>query len=191
MSLSSAQPLQQLIAGESAAHLEALRQGETVITGQAGQYTAQVMVAASPETAWEVLTDYENFADFLPTVTASQVLQDQGDRKVVEQIDRRQVLLAHVESRLCTENYENLDLLRIDFRLLEGDLKHLQGYWQVDAIATEAGFAQASESEAVLVTQAIAAEAGVGLLDGAFYGLLESSLQENLQAIKHEAERRP
>ena len=187
MSLSSAQPLQQLIVGESAAHLEALRQGETVITGQAGQYTAQVMVAASPATAWAVLTDYENFADFLPTVAKSQVLEDQGDRKVVEQIDRRQVLLAPVESRLCTENHEYPDCLRIDFRLLEGDLKELQGYWRVDAIAT----APETEPEAVLVTQAIAAEAGVGLLDRAFYGLLESSLQENLQAIKHEAERRP
>lgn len=39
----------------------------------------------SVDTAWQVLTDYNNFNQFLPNVPASKVIADEGDRKIFEQ----------------------------------------------------------------------------------------------------------
>ncbi|MEO1004752.1 MAG: cyclase/dehydrase, partial [Cyanobacteria bacterium J06638_38] len=38
------------------------------------------------------MTDYENFAEFLPGVTSSELLENDGDRKVFEQINQIKAL---------------------------------------------------------------------------------------------------
>lgn len=180
-----AQPLDMAVSDLTAAQRDSLRQGEVVVNGKAGQYVGLVLAAGSTASAWAVLTDYRNFEAFLPSVVQSRVLETDGDRHVVEQIDQRQVLLASVKSRVCTENVEQPQD-RIDFRLLEGDLKTLQGYWQLRWVQGAAG----DRSPQVLISQTVTAEADAGLFEGAFHGIFEDSLRDNLDAIRQEVERR-
>lgn len=182
---STAQPLDQLTPKLSEADQTLLQRKDPVVTNQNSQFTGQILANASVETAWDVLTDYRRFADFLPTVTASRVLEADGNRKVVEQIDARKVLFAEVESRVCTENIEKAPN-RIDFQLLEGDLKTLQGQWRVAPVTTE----PSGDRPQVLITQEVEAEADAGLFEGAFHSIFESSLKENLTAIQTEVEQR-
>jgi len=46
---------------------------------------ASVEVNADPRTAWEVLTDYDHLADFIPDMKSSRVLRRDPGRVVVEQ----------------------------------------------------------------------------------------------------------
>jgi len=66
----------------------ALREGQVIIAGEKGDYICRFLVNASVDTAWQVLTDYNNFELFLPGVTDSQLLESNGDRKIFEQINR-------------------------------------------------------------------------------------------------------
>jgi ribosome-associated toxin RatA of RatAB toxin-antitoxin module len=162
-----------------------LQQGEPVVTVSGSQFIGQIIATASLDQVWTVLTDYENFSDFLPTVVSSRVLESEGDRHIVEQIDSRKVLLAEVQSRVCTENIETTHQ-RIEFHLVEGDLDQMDGYWQMSPIANR------SESESspsqLLITQAVTAEAGTGPFEGIFHAIFEESLKGNLRAIRERAE---
>lgn len=162
-----------------------LREGQVVVTGKNGDYVAKILVTATPALVWSVLTDYTNFHKFLPHVVSSQILGIHGDRQVVEQIDSRQVFFINHQSRLRTENIlkENQ---RIDFHLVDGDLKQLQGYWLLELVSTYPGAIPTQ----VLITQKIDAQPKNGTPQGIFNGILKNSLQENLTAISKEIARR-
>lgn len=64
-------------AGELAIDVE--REGEFV------SVKASVEVNAEPRIAWEVLTDYDHLAEFIPDMKSSRVVRRDGSRVVVEQ----------------------------------------------------------------------------------------------------------
>lgn len=180
-------PLTLLTDQLSASERDRLCARQPIVTGQSGHYVGWVLTSASPETVWAVLTDYANFSQLLPSVVDSQVLKAEGSRKVVEQLDVRRVLFTEVKSRVCTENIENPPD-RIDFRLIDGDLDRLEGNWKI-YLAEPADSAKRQVPQ-VLITQTVDVEASVGLFEGLFHPIFQSSLKENLAAIQHEAERR-
>jgi len=50
---------------------DSLRKGQTVVTGSSGKYVARVLLTASPDAVWRVLTDYANLYKFIPNMTSS------------------------------------------------------------------------------------------------------------------------
>ena len=160
-----------------------LQRGEVAIAQQHNQYQAQVLADASVDTAWTVLNDFESLPDFLPTIVSSRVVDDRGNQKVVEQVDRRRVLMMTVDSTIRTQNIAKPDERRIDFHLIDGNLKKMDGYWQIDAVATDF-------TEQALITHVVEANAEAGLFDGMFHKIFADSLQDNMLAIKAEVERR-
>ncbi|WP_199246749.1 SRPBCC family protein [[Phormidium] sp. ETS-05] len=158
----------------------ALRNGQTVVTGENGQYEAKILISARPDTVWAVLTDYNNFSRFLPNVVSSQLLSVNGNTKVVEQIAVRSVLGVTVRSRLRTESREN-GRSQIDFRLVGGDLKTLQGFWKIESVPG---------SNQVLLIHQVEAQPQPGIPPGIFYGIFKNSLNPTLNAIRQEAQRR-
>ncbi|MGB3612448.1 MAG: SRPBCC family protein [Elainellaceae cyanobacterium] len=158
-----------------------LHGGRCVIVESQNRHQGFILIDTDRATVWEVITDYENFPSFLPTVVETRVVADEGDRKLVEQVDERNVLFTTVTSRIQTENVETPPH-QITFRMTEGDLNHFQGRWQ--AIA-------ATESERpTLLLQTVEAEAGVGPLEMAFDQILLRSLKANLESISRETSRR-
>lgn len=174
-------PVDQLPATQRAV----LRKGQPLVFGEKGKYTAKILLNASQETAWSVLTDYGNISKFMPNVVSSQILAVNGNQKVIEQVDARQVFLINVRSRIrsaVTETAKN----RIDFRQLEGDLRSMQGYWKVEPVAPYRG----APANQVLITQVIEVEPQAGTPKEIFYSLFKSSLGEGLSAIQREVSRR-
>jgi ribosome-associated toxin RatA of RatAB toxin-antitoxin module len=162
---------------------KALHRKQPVITGRAGDYVGWILTNADLETAWDVLTDYEHFDQFLPSVASSHVLESTENRKVVEQVDRRRVLLMDITSKVQTENIEQAPN-QIQFRLMKGDLNTLEGSWTARVTDGDQAHPQ------TLITQAVKANASAGFLEGMFHQVFEASLKENLQAIQQEIERR-
>lgn len=173
------QPLDALTTGLSELQQQALRRGEAIVSGHAGQYVAQVVIESEPEAAWQVLTDFEHLAQFLPNVVATQVLEASAQRTVVEQTNVSQILFAQVQSQVRTENRVKAPG-KLDFHLLEGDLNHLQGYWQVLPLI----------SSQVLVKQVVSADADMGFLEGSFHLLFRETLKRTLTAIQQETQAR-
>ncbi|KAF3890740.1 cyclase/dehydrase [Tolypothrix bouteillei VB521301] len=163
----------------------ALRKGESLVTGEKGKYTARVLVTTSLDTAWEVVTDYSNFAKFLPNVVSSKVISVNKNQKVIEQVDSRQVLLLRVKSRVRSAITETAKS-RVDFQLVEGDLKSMKGYWLIEPIATYTG----AKATQVLITQVVEAQPKSGTPAKVFYSIFKDSLSNTMGAIKQEVEKR-
>lgn len=167
-------PIAQLPAQEQAT----LQSGEAYLTGQNGQYTCRILVTAPVATAWKVLTDYNNFKNFLPNVTASQVVESKGNRKVFEQVYTIQALIFSQDSRVriaATESYPK----KIDFQMVEGDLNSLKGVWRIDPVS----------SNQVLITHQVAVTPKTKKNRALFYGIYENELENTLRAVKQQAEK--
>jgi ribosome-associated toxin RatA of RatAB toxin-antitoxin module len=163
---------------------DSLRQGKVILNGEKGKYTARILVTGSVTTAWAVLTDYDNFEQFLPNVDNSQLLETNGNRKVFEQINRIRAFIFNKKSRVrlaVTETYPQ----QIAFSVVDGDLKSLNGVWQLEPISP---YPSAPPNQ-VLITHEVNVEPN-GSTGGLFYGIYEDALQDTLVAIKQEVEER-
>ncbi|MEO1069139.1 MAG: SRPBCC family protein [Cyanobacteria bacterium J06638_6] len=161
-----------------------LAKRDVVIKGRQGQYGVMLATAVPPAAAWAVLTDYSNFDKFLPTVVKSRIVESDGDRTIVEQVDRRRILLTTMESKVLTENLE-LDGQQISFRLLEGNLEYMYGHWRIDEATPDL-----TSRGHCLISQQVRAEADVGPFKSMFYNLFEASLIDTIKALRTEMERR-
>lgn len=161
----------------------ALRDGKVTLDGSEGNYTARVLVKASPAKAWEVLTDYNNFDRFLPNVASSQLLEANGNIKIFEQVNSVQVLVINKKTRIriaTTESYPK----QINFRIVNGDLKSLNGKWTIEPVSPYSG----APADYVLVTHQVSVQPLAG--GSIFYGIYEDTLEKTLAAIKKETELR-
>ncbi|WP_330484613.1 SRPBCC family protein [Tumidithrix elongata] len=164
---------------------DALRKGMVVVTGDRGQYVARILVNASVPTAWNVLTDYGNLANFIPNMASSRVLENNGDRKVVEQVDQRQIFLTTITSRTklaITESNQQ----QIDFSLISGDLAGMTGSWQLEPVSV----VPRQPPTQVLITYTVNVQPNDSTPSDVFYQIFKASLRETLDAIGQEISRR-
>jgi ribosome-associated toxin RatA of RatAB toxin-antitoxin module len=178
------QPAEAYLAKLTPADWSVLAKRKVLVKGGQGQYGIMAVSSVSAAAAWAVLTDYNNFYKFLPTVVKSRVVEVQGDRTIVEQIDRRRILLTTMESTVLTENLE-LDGQQISFRMLEGNLEYMYGHWRIDASPPEL-----VNAGGCLLSQQVRAEADVGPFKSMFYNLFETGLVDTIKALRSEMERR-
>ena len=163
----------------------ALRQGKSLVTGSNGKYTGKVLVTATPATAWQVLTDYNNFYRFLPSVVSSKLIQNNGDRKVFEQVQVIRVFAISKKARVriaVKETYPK----QIAFSLVEGDLKSLQGAWRIEPVSPYPG----APSNQVLIVHQVNADPGAIAARGVFYSVYKNTLENTMVALKKEVEKR-
>ncbi|MEL7407788.1 MAG: SRPBCC family protein [Cyanobacteria bacterium J06558_2] len=162
-----------------------LRRGELVFLGEDGEYVVRLLVKTSVDHAWQVLTDYENFAEFLPGVTSSELLENNGDRKVFEQTNRIKTFVFSIKSRVkiaTTESYP----AQIDFQAVDGDLPELNGMWTLEPVSPY----PSAPPDQVLITHRVSVQPGKAPSDGIFFGIYEKRLQKTLEAIKEEVVKR-
>jgi ribosome-associated toxin RatA of RatAB toxin-antitoxin module len=163
----------------------ALKKGELVFLGQEGNYTSRFLISTTVDNAWQVLTDYKRFAEFLPGVVSSELLESNGDRKVFEQINKIKTLVFSIESRVKVATIESYPK-QIAFKAIDGDLKTMNGTWVLEPVSPY----PSAPPDQVLVTHKVMVEPAKAPSDGIFYSIYEDRLQETLKAIKTETERR-
>jgi len=157
-----------------------LNAGKPLLTGQDGRYIGKILINASAEKAWEVLTDYNHFSKFLPSVTSVKILESKGNQKVYEQVNTVQVLVFTQTSKVTIAATETIPSL-ITFQLQSGDsLKSLQGSWQIEPISTNQ----------ILVTNQVNVEPIASMPRDIFFGIYSENLTKTLAALKQETERR-
>jgi len=156
-----------------------LNQGKVILKGKKGDYVGQVLATGNLDIAWEVLTDYNNFENFLPNIISSTIILEEGDRKVFEQINQVDLFLFQEEFTVQIASTENKPQ-KIEFQIVEGDLAQLQGTWQIEEVA----------ENQILVTHTVQVQPESNTEKLFFYGIYESTLEETLDAIAQEIAKR-
>ncbi len=156
-----------------------LNQGKVILKGQQGEYTGQVLATGNLDSAWSVLTDYENFSNFLPNVASSKVIDTQGNQKIFEQVSIVDLWLFTEQSTLQISAKET-QKQKIDFQMVKGDLKNLQGTWQLEQVT----------DNQILITHTVRVQPKSTTEKPLFFGFYESSLETTLEAISQEITKR-
>lgn len=154
-----------------------LRQGRVLFSGKEGNYTARVMANGSIDTAWAVLTDYNNFANFLPSVESSQLLESSGTQKKFEQVNVIRIFPITRRERVVINTAESYPS-KISFSLADGDVESLQGAWYVTGAGSQ-----------VMITHQVAVNPGSSNRR-LFFSIYEDNLRKTMAAVKQEVERR-
>lgn len=163
-----------------------LRQGKPVVSGENGDYTARILVDATPSQAWSVITDYKNYSRFMPNVIASSVLKSNGNNHIFEEVDRFHVApLINITARTriaVTETPQS----SFKFQMVEGKLKQLQGSWNIQPVSGYPG----TPINQVLLTHKIQAQPKSKTNKGVFYRIFRRHVEETVKAVRQEVTRR-
>lgn len=156
-----------------------LASSDVTVSGENGEFVGEVLVNGSVDAAWNVLTDYNNFASFLPNVEESQLLSSNGNQVVFEQVNVFRISAFSRRERVTVtalEQYPN----QISFTVTEGNVESLQGVWRLREVS----------SNQVLVTHQVSIDPGSSIFRDVYLSIYRGELANTLSALKQEVERR-
>ena len=104
----------------------------------------ELPVAADPATVWQVLSDYDHLAGFLPNLRTSRIISAPGEPLRIEQRGETGFLFFtfSVDVELAIEETPPL---RLGFRAIRGNMRNMRGEWRI--VRTDAGSRMEYESE--------------------------------------------
>ncbi|ASQ90036.1 cyclase [Prosthecochloris sp. GSB1] len=88
-----------------------------------------IYIAATAETVWNILTDYDRLAETIPKVAESRLVEERGDEKIVDQTGRSGFLFIEKSVRILLEVREQFPR-RLSFEQIEGDFSMYRGEWR-------------------------------------------------------------
>ncbi|WP_210404413.1 SRPBCC family protein [Chroococcidiopsis sp. TS-821] len=90
--------------------------------------SARIQIPHEIEQVWQVLTDYETLADFIPNLARSQRLEHPTGGIRLEQVGTQRLLNFNFSARVILDLEEKFPQ-KIDFQMVEGDFKDFSGSW--------------------------------------------------------------
>ncbi|MGF1496282.1 MAG: SRPBCC family protein [Elainellaceae cyanobacterium] len=106
------------------------------MAGRQRRIAAQLLIPHPPEQVWQILTDYEHLADFIPNLSTSRRLDHPEGGIRVEQVGSQRLLKFKFCARVVLDMVEQAPH-RIDFQMVEGDFKNFVGHWQLEPTELE------------------------------------------------------
>ena len=97
---------------------------------RARKIQASIMVPQPVEQVWQIITDYERLADFIPNLTSSKLLPHPEGHIRLEQIGAQCFLKFKFCARVVLDMTEHFPS-KVGFVMQEGDFKQFSGAWQL------------------------------------------------------------
>lgn len=92
---------------------------------------ASVSIPQPIERVWQVITDYEHLADFVPNLTTSRLLSNDEGRIRLEQIGTECFLKFKFCARVVLDMTEQFPH-EVGFSMQEGDFRQFKGSWKLE-----------------------------------------------------------
>jgi ribosome-associated toxin RatA of RatAB toxin-antitoxin module len=102
------------------------------ITDRQRQITAKIQIPQPMIKVWEVLTNYEALADFIPNLAQSRLLEHPNGGIRLEQIGSQRFLRMNFSARVVLDLEEHFPK-EITFQMVEGDFKDFSGRWCLES----------------------------------------------------------
>lgn len=154
------------------------RQSAIKVQGSNGSYRGEMLLRATPQQVWGVLTAYDQLAGKVPDIAESRVLERQGNRVELSQTFRAPYTFGQrIQARLTmTES----PLKRLTFQLVRGDfIRQLQGSWTL----------QPMPGGQLRLLYAVTVEPDLPLGKELFYRLFEQNVLKSLESLRQQMER--
>ncbi|WVZ61188.1 hypothetical protein U9M48_011100 [Paspalum notatum var. saurae] len=104
-----------------------------VVSWRERRVVGSVSVAADVDTLWQVITDYERLADFIPNLVHSGRIPCPHEGRIwLEQRGLQRALYWHIEARVVLDLQEVPDSINgreLHFSMVDGDFKKFEGKW--------------------------------------------------------------
>ncbi|MDB5774833.1 MAG: polyketide cyclase [Herbaspirillum sp.] len=139
---------------------------------------AGITVAAPPQRVWQVLTDYDRLAEFVPNLISSRLISRHGNECVVVQEGYGRFLFVKQKIDLLLQAQE-VPQTSIALTLLRGNMHEYRAEWRLNRV--EANATQ------LIYTGAIAPAFYVPALFGT--ALIKSDLRNMIAAVAREMEK--
>lgn len=110
--------------------LEAVDVQTKKLEGRQRQIRASIKLPHSVEQVWQVLTDYDALANFIPNLIKSQRVKHPNRGIRLEQVGAQQALFIDFSARVVLDMEEDFPH-EIRFSMVEGDFKDFSGSWQL------------------------------------------------------------
>ncbi len=91
---------------------------------------ALVTISQPVERVWQVITDYEHLADFIPSMTSSKLLPNSEGRIRLEQVGTQCFLKVKFCARVVLDMTEKFPH-ELGFAMQDGDFKTFEGCWKL------------------------------------------------------------
>jgi ribosome-associated toxin RatA of RatAB toxin-antitoxin module len=102
--------------------------------GRRRKISATIQIPRPGEQVWQVLTDYNRLADFIPNLASSQRIDHPQGGIRIEQIGSQAFLKLKFCARVVLDMVEQFPT-RIAFQMVEGDFKEFEGSWEISSSA--------------------------------------------------------
>ena len=96
------------------------------------EMAAECVIPRPAEAVWDVLSDYNHLAEFIPFLTESHVVRHEGTAQILHQRGRVSFLVFH-RGFWMTFHVEEMPPYDIRFEAFEGDFKQFKGVWHLEA----------------------------------------------------------
>lgn len=103
------------------------------VEGRRRQISAHIQIPYETERVWQILTDYEHLADFIPNLAKSRRLPHPSGGIRLEQLGTQSFLKLKFCARVVLDMVETFPH-RLDFQMIEGDFKSFSGSWLLQAL---------------------------------------------------------
>ncbi|EEF47137.1 conserved hypothetical protein [Ricinus communis] len=106
---------------------------------------SRIVINASFETVWNLMTDYEKFADVVPGLTVCKIIDKKDNFTRVYQMAEQDLPLGmKFKSKMVLDCFEK-DIEAqaagrkrdIEFKMTEGDFKSFQGKWSIEEVTKQ------------------------------------------------------
>ncbi|HEY9643936.1 MAG TPA: SRPBCC family protein [Coleofasciculaceae cyanobacterium] len=146
--------------------------------GRQRQISAKIRLPYSIEQIWQILTDYDRLADFIPNLAKSRQIEHPQGGIRIEQVGTQSLLKLKFCARVVLDMVEQFPH-QIDFCMVEGDFKQFSGSWMLQPVVEGMG-TELCYTISVLPPRTMP----VGMIEKR----LKTSLVINLSAIRQRAD---
>ncbi|MCU0526825.1 MAG: SRPBCC family protein [Elainella sp. Prado103] len=148
--------------------------------GRERQISARIHLPYSVEQVWQILTDYDRLADFIPNLSTSKRIEHPTGGIRIEQVGTQALLRFKFCARVVLDMVEQFPH-QIGFTMVEGDFKSFRGCWSLQSIDnTEAIGTELCYTVSILPPRTMP----VGLIERK----LKNGLVLNMTAIRQRAD---
>lgn len=116
---------------EEASLLQSVEVQTETVADRQRQITAKIQIPHPVEQVWQILTDYEALAEFIPNLAKSRRLKHPTGGIRLEQVGTQRLLRFNFSARVVLDLEEKFPH-EINFNMVEGDLKAYSGSWRLE-----------------------------------------------------------